>query len=109
MLDILKVLFCTPFLLYSCYTDIKTRRVTNKLWLMMLAGSVFFVLYDIMTEGGAVSFAPPDLSRADIRARLYPLPIGVFRGCRREIAYRHIYHPPRLSGDPGVWSAFSTQ
>lgn len=51
MLDILKVLFCTPFLLYSCYTDIKTRRVTNKLWLVMLSGSVFFVLYDIMTEG----------------------------------------------------------
>ncbi len=51
MLDILKVLFCMPFLLYSCYTDIKTRRVTNKLWLVMLAGSVFFVLYDIMTEG----------------------------------------------------------
>lgn len=51
MLDLLKVLFCTPFLLYSCYTDIKTRRVTNKLWLVMLAGSVFFVLYDIMIEG----------------------------------------------------------
>ena len=51
MLDLLKVLFCTPFLLYSCYTDIKTRRVTNKLWVVMLAGSVFFVLYDIMTEG----------------------------------------------------------
>ena len=51
MLDILKVLFCTPFLLYSCYTDIKTRRVTNKLWLVMLSGSVFFALYDIATEG----------------------------------------------------------
>ncbi|GFO97450.1 peptidase A24B, FlaK domain-containing protein [groundwater metagenome] len=51
MLDILKVLFCTPFLLYSCYTDIKTRRVTNKLWLVMLAGSLFFVLYDILTKG----------------------------------------------------------
>ncbi len=51
MLDILKILFCTPFLLYSCYSDIKTRRVTNKLWLVMLAGSVFFVLYDILTKG----------------------------------------------------------
>ncbi len=51
MLDLLKILFCTPFLIYSCYTDIKTRRVTNKLWLVMLAGSVFFVLYDILTKG----------------------------------------------------------
>jgi preflagellin peptidase FlaK len=51
MLDILKILFCTPFLLYSCYSDIKTRRVTNRLWLVMLAGAVFFVLYDIMTKG----------------------------------------------------------
>lgn len=51
MIDLLKVLFCTPFLLYSCYTDIKTRRVTNKLWLMMLAGGVFFVIYDIVAEG----------------------------------------------------------
>jgi preflagellin peptidase FlaK len=51
MLDILKILFCTPFLLYSCYSDIKTRHVTNRLWLVMLAGGVFFVLYDIMTKG----------------------------------------------------------
>ncbi len=51
MLDILKILFCTPYLLYSCYSDIKTRRVTNRLWLMMLAGGAFFVLYDIMTKG----------------------------------------------------------
>jgi archaeal preflagellin peptidase FlaK len=51
MLDILKILFCAPFLLYSCYSDIKTRRVTNKLWVVMLAGSMFFVLYDILTEG----------------------------------------------------------
>jgi preflagellin peptidase FlaK len=51
MLDILKILFCTPFLLYSCYSDIKTRRVTNKLWVLMLAGGSFFVLYDIYREG----------------------------------------------------------
>ncbi len=51
MLDILKILFCIPFLLYSCYSDIKTRRVTNKLWLAMLAGSVFFVLYEFLTIG----------------------------------------------------------
>jgi len=49
MLDLLKILFCTPFLLYSCYTDIKTRRVTNKLWVVMIACGAFFVLYDIVT------------------------------------------------------------
>lgn len=48
---ILKILFCTPFLLYSCYTDIKTRRVTNKLWVVMLSGIAVFVLYDILTKG----------------------------------------------------------
>lgn len=53
MIDILKVLFCIPFLLYSCYTDIKTRRVTNKLWLVMLTGNVFFVGYDLLTKGAA--------------------------------------------------------
>ncbi len=51
MLDILKILFCTPFLIYSCYSDIKTRRVTNKLWMIMLTGSAFFILYDISTYG----------------------------------------------------------
>lgn len=51
MLDILKILFCTPFLLYSCYSDIKTRRVTNKLWLLMLALGSVFVVYDIWNYG----------------------------------------------------------
>ncbi len=51
MLDILKILFCIPFLLYSCYTDIKTRRVTNNLWLIMLTGGFLFVGYDILTKG----------------------------------------------------------
>jgi preflagellin peptidase FlaK len=53
MLDILKILFCIPFLLYSCYSDIKTRRVSNNVWLVMLAGGIFFVLYDISTSGAA--------------------------------------------------------
>ncbi|NJD54754.1 MAG: peptidase A24 [Candidatus Methanoperedens sp.] len=51
MLDILKILFCIPFLIYSCYSDIKTRRVSNKLWIIMLAGGSFFVLNDIYTIG----------------------------------------------------------
>lgn len=51
MLDILKILFCMPFLIYSCYSDVKTRRVTNKLWLIMLAGGSFLVFNDIYTLG----------------------------------------------------------
>jgi preflagellin peptidase FlaK len=51
MLDILKILFCTPFLLYACYSDLKKRRVTNDVWLIMLAGSIFFILYDTSKYG----------------------------------------------------------
>lgn len=51
MLDILKILFCTPFLLYSCFSDINTRRVSNKLWVVMLALGSVFVLYDIWNYG----------------------------------------------------------
>ena len=53
MLDILKIIFCIPFLIYSCYSDIKTRRVSNNVWLVMLTGAIFFVLYDISTHGAA--------------------------------------------------------
>jgi preflagellin peptidase FlaK len=51
LIDILKILFCTPFLLYSCYSDIKTRRVSDKVWMIMLAGVIFFVLFDYFTYG----------------------------------------------------------
>jgi len=51
MLDILKILFCIPFLIYSCYSDIKTRRVSNNVWLVMLTGGAFFVLYNIWYNG----------------------------------------------------------
>src|SRR3972149_2096929 len=53
MLHIWKLLFFTPFLLYSCYSDIKTHRVTNNLWLIMF---IFIFLiglaaYNIMKMG----------------------------------------------------------
>ncbi|MDD5474139.1 MAG: A24 family peptidase C-terminal domain-containing protein [Candidatus Methanoperedens sp.] len=53
IVDILKIIFCIPFLIYSCYSDIKTRRVSNNVWLVMLTGGIFFVLYDISTYGAA--------------------------------------------------------
>lgn len=51
MLDILKIIFCTPFLLYSCYSDIKTRRVSDYVWYIMLAGGAFFIMYDTSNYG----------------------------------------------------------
>jgi preflagellin peptidase FlaK len=51
MLEILKILLCTPFLLYACYSDIKKRSVTNNVWLIMLAGSIFFIAYGSLKYG----------------------------------------------------------
>lgn len=47
MIEILKILFCIPFLLYSCYSDLKYRRVSNRLWKYMLASGSVFVFYEL--------------------------------------------------------------
>lgn len=80
MLDILKIIFCTPFLIYSCYSDIKTRRVSNNVWLVMLAGGIFFVLYDISSYG--VAYLPRlFISAGFIFVFVYILfQLGVFGG-----------------------------
>ncbi|KKH46544.1 A24 family peptidase C-terminal domain-containing protein [Methanosarcina sp. 1.H.A.2.2] len=51
MIEILKILFTMPFLLYACYTDLKARRVSNKVWKYMLASGSVFVIYDVYTGG----------------------------------------------------------
>ncbi len=51
MLDILKILLCIPFLIFSCYSDIKTRRVSDKVWLIMLSGAIFFIAYSVSKFG----------------------------------------------------------
>ena len=51
MIEILKILFTIPFLLYSCYSDLKFRRVPNKVWKYMLAVGSVFIFYEIFTEG----------------------------------------------------------
>lgn len=51
LIDILRVLYCTPFLLYSCYTDIHTRKVSNHVWKIMLIGGALFVLFDLINGG----------------------------------------------------------
>jgi preflagellin peptidase FlaK len=51
MIEILKILFTMPFLLYSCYTDLKARRVSNQVWKYMLSSGSVFVIYEIFTDG----------------------------------------------------------
>ncbi|HEY3362650.1 MAG TPA: A24 family peptidase C-terminal domain-containing protein [Methanosarcina sp.] len=57
MIEILKILFSMPFLLYSCYSDLNSRRVSNQVWkYMLLLGSVF-IFYEIYTD--RVSYLVP--------------------------------------------------
>ncbi|WP_445476123.1 A24 family peptidase C-terminal domain-containing protein [Methanococcoides methylutens] len=51
MIELLKVLVCAPFLIYACYSDIKTRRVTNSLWPKMLGAGAIFMIYDAFRYG----------------------------------------------------------
>jgi len=51
MIEVLKILFSMPFLLYSCYSDLNSRRVSNKVWKYMLASGSGFVFYEIFTDG----------------------------------------------------------
>ncbi|MGP8337017.1 MAG: A24 family peptidase C-terminal domain-containing protein [Methanosarcinaceae archaeon] len=51
MMELIKVLICIPFLLYSCYSDIKTRRVSNNVWPVMLAAGLPFIIYNILIYG----------------------------------------------------------
>jgi preflagellin peptidase FlaK len=51
MIEILKILFSMPFLLYSCYSDLESRRVSNKVWKYMLTTGSVFILYELFTVG----------------------------------------------------------
>ena len=48
MIEIIKIVFTIPFLLYSCYSDIKARRVSNRVWKCMLIFGSVFVFYEIL-------------------------------------------------------------
>lgn len=81
MLDILKIIFCIPFLIYSCYSDIKTRRVTNKLWLIMLTGAFFFIIYDVSKYSASYYLVRLFISVGFIYAFMYIIfRIGMFGG-----------------------------
>jgi preflagellin peptidase FlaK len=51
MIELLKILFSMPFLLYSCYSDINSRRVSNKVWKYMLASGSVFVFTQVFAGG----------------------------------------------------------
>ena len=80
MIDILKILFTMPFLFYSCYTDLKERRVSNKVWKYMLASGSVFVIYEVFTGGvpylKALIFSGVVVFPFD----LHPFPARSFRG-----------------------------
>ncbi len=51
MIELLKILTCIPFLIYACYKDIQTRRVSNRVWPVMLLTGMIFVVYDLLLTG----------------------------------------------------------
>lgn len=80
MIEILKILFTMPFLLYSCYTDLKARRVSNQLWKCMLGSGSIFVIYEVFT-GGIPYFKALFLSGTIVFVSVYILfQLGAFGG-----------------------------
>lgn len=80
MIEILKILFCMPFLLYTCYTDLKSRRVSNKVWKYMLASGSVFILYELFSEG-VTYLKPLILSSVIVFVTIYVLfQLGAFGG-----------------------------
>ncbi len=50
-LDGIRILICIHLLVYSCYSDFKTRRVPNKIWLPMIGIGVILAFVDFITYG----------------------------------------------------------
>lgn len=50
-IDIFSVAFCTLILIYACYSDLKTRSVTNRLWGLMIAVGCLIALYNCFRFG----------------------------------------------------------
>ena len=51
MIDLLKLLVCMSFLLYSCRTDLQTRTVPNELWGVVFVVALPLVIADALIEG----------------------------------------------------------
>ena len=48
---IFSVLVCSLILLYACYSDFKSRRVANELWLLMIAVGIPIAIYNFYLSG----------------------------------------------------------
>ena len=46
--DVLVVVFCFSCLIYASWRDIKSRSVTNRLWLLMIAAGIPFASYNLL-------------------------------------------------------------
>lgn len=53
MIEILKLIFCLPFLLQACKSDLKTRTVPNKILISMLLFSLPFICYTILQNNSS--------------------------------------------------------
>ncbi|MBN1455275.1 MAG: prepilin peptidase [Methanomicrobia archaeon] len=49
--ELFSVGFCAAILLYACYSDLKTRTVSNKLWLLLLVVGLPLALYNWYLSG----------------------------------------------------------
>lgn len=49
MIDRLNFILNIPFLVYASYSDIRTREITDKIWLIMLAINIPFTIYFILS------------------------------------------------------------
>ncbi|MBU2617703.1 MAG: prepilin peptidase [Euryarchaeota archaeon] len=50
MLDIIRILVCVPFLLYACHSDLKTRKVPNRTWHLMILIGIMLASIDIYKD-----------------------------------------------------------
>lgn len=51
LINLFRISICAIIFIYASYLDIKTRRVPNKVWLLMLLLGSPFIAYDIYTGG----------------------------------------------------------
>lgn len=48
--NIILLAVCTPFLLYACISDLRTQRVSNDVWAVMLAALIPFIIYNQLSN-----------------------------------------------------------
>ena len=48
--NIFLLALCTPFLFYACISDIRSQRVSNDVWAVMLAALLPFIIYNLLID-----------------------------------------------------------